>query len=636
MSPPESPVCTACSLDDQDDEDVNFSREYALTIIATTMFTFALLLEIWHIQPIVARLLFIGATIIAGREIIPRGLKGAARLHLDINFLMTFAAIAAIIIDAPAEGALVMLLFSIAELLEAKANYRVKTELASIAALQPNDVTIRKDGMEYPVPIDEVNVGEIITVRPGERVGLDGIVIEGTTQINEAPITGESVPVPKGPGDSVYAGTINQAGFIVVRVTKVSKDTVLSRIIELVEEAQKNKSRTESMVSRFSHKYTPIVVVASILLAVFSFLTGATAQQAVYRGLTLLVTSCPCAFAIAIPVSMVSSITGFAKGGVLVKGSKHIETLSRVSVAAFDKTGTLTEGRLQVGSICIHSNVDDAEILGVAASLEQKSEHPIAKALLEAAERRGIPLSDVDEFKVHPGMGITGAISGKVHRAGNLKLLSAEKVRIEIDDGHNCGDGSLVYVFSGDEHLGTISLSDVARRDSRSVVKQLHKMGIRTIMLTGDNQKIAEQVAAELGIQEVRAGLMPEDKVKAVEELAREGTVMMLGDGINDAPALARADVSVAMGAISSDAAIEAADVALMKDDISAVPRLITKAKKTMSVIRHNVAFALGAKGIVAVLAVIGIAPLWFAIAAGDMGVTFGVVANALRLAGKE
>ncbi|MHA1779869.1 MAG: heavy metal translocating P-type ATPase [Candidatus Thorarchaeota archaeon] len=635
MSQTETPVCTACGIDEPD-EDEDFTREYMLTSIALLLYGVALILDLLIKEHFLARVLFIIVTGIAGREIIPRGLKGAARIHLDINFLMTFAAISAIIIDAAAEGALVMLLFSIAELLESRANHRVKTEIASLAALQPHNVTLVKNGREYPVEVESVQINEIIAIRPGERIGLDGEIVEGTTHIDEATITGEAVPVSKGVGDQVFAGTINQAGYIRVRVTKSASDTVLSKIIELVEQAQKNKSRTETMISRFSHKYTPIVVTASLLLALFSFLAGATAQQAIYRGLTLLVTSCPCAFAIAIPVSMVSAITGFAKNGILVKGSRHIETLSKVTTVAFDKTGTLTEGRLQVQSICLHSEFDDNEILRVAASLEQRSEHPIAVAILTEAQARGIELANVEDFRVMPGMGVAGSISGTTHRAGNLKLLLTEKVHIKIKEGHHCGNGSLVYVFRGNDHLGTISLGDTTRSDSASTIKRLKDMGLKSIMVTGDNQQTAEEVASQLGIDDVRASLMPADKVRIVEELSKSETVMMLGDGINDAPALARADVSVAMGAASSDAAIEAADVALMKDDISRVPQLITKARRTMRIIRINVAFSLGAKGIVAILAVLGLVPLWFAIAAGDMGVTFIVVANALQLAGRD
>ncbi|MCF2137816.1 MAG: cation-translocating P-type ATPase [Candidatus Thorarchaeota archaeon] len=635
MSQTETPVCTVCGIDEEN-ENEDFTREYILTSIAVLLFGIALFLDLLLAEHLSAKIIFVAVTGIAGREIIPRGIRGAARIHLDINFLMTFAAISAIIIDAAAEGALVMLLFSIAELLESRANHRVKTEIASLAALQPHNVTLVKNGLEYPVAVESVQVDEIIVIRPGERIGLDGEIVDGTTHIDEATITGESVPVSKGTGDHVFAGTINQAGYIRVRVTKRASDTVLSKIIELVEQAQKNKSRTESMVSRFSHRYTPIVVAASLLLALFSFIAGATPQQALYRGLTLLVTSCPCAFAIAIPVSMVSAITGFAKNGILVKGSRHIETLSKVTTVAFDKTGTLTEGRLQVQNVCLHSEFDGDEILRVAASLEQRSEHPIAMAILAEAQVRGLELSDVDEFRVMPGMGVAGNISGTTHRAGNLKLLSTEKVRVAIKEGHHCGNGSLVYVFRGDRHLGTISLGDTTRRDSAATIKRLKDMGLRSIMVTGDNQQTAEEVASQLGIDEVRANLMPADKVRIVEELSKSGTVMMLGDGINDAPALARADVSVAMGAASSDAAIEAADVALMKDDISRVPQLVKKARRTMRIIRTNVAFSLGAKGIVAILAVLGLAPLWLAIAAGDMGVTFIVVANALRLAGRD
>ncbi|MHA1246471.1 MAG: heavy metal translocating P-type ATPase [Candidatus Thorarchaeota archaeon] len=632
MSQTEGFFCEYCAIEHSKGTEIDLRREYRLAVLSSITFVMAIVTEYLGLHPAVWTLMYVAVIAVAGRRIVPRGLRGAIHLHLDINFLMTFAAIAAIIIGAPAEGALVMLLFSIAELLEERADDRVKREIESIAKLQPHDVSVVTPDGEHRVHTEDVEVGAVIAVRPGERIGLDGVIVSGTTHVDEAPITGESVPVPKGPGEPVYAGTINQAGYIEVRVSRPAENTVLSRIIKMVKEAQENKSATESAVSKFSHKYTPAVVALSILIAAVSYVLGASPQAAVYRGLTLLVTSCPCAFAIAIPVSMVSSITGLAKQGVLVKGSRYIETVSKVTLVAFDKTGTLTKGSLRVRDVCVHSNLTSEDVLAIAASLEQKSEHPIAQALLWEARRRGLKLTDVSGFQVLPGMGVSGTISGVEHSAGNLRLLTARNIRLQIEEDHTCGRGSLVYVFRGNEHLGTISLSDTAKDESRDVIEQLKQMGIKTVMLTGDNPDSAHEIGLEVGITSIRADLMPEDKVTAVQQMATRDTVLMVGDGINDAPALAVADVSVAVGAVSTDAAIEAADIALMKDDLSLVPRLISKARRTMKTIRQNVTFALTTKMIVAGLAMLGVAPLWFAIAAGDLGVTFAVVANAFRL----
>ncbi len=629
----EGVYCTYCATLEDQEEEFNPRREYTLTAIASALLASAVVADFIIKNLLVAYTLYIGTMIVAGRAIIPKGFKGLLRVHLDINFLMTFAALASLIIGAPAEGATVLLLFSVAELLEDIANQRVRRELDAVISLRPHVATVIRDGRRYIVPVEEVAVGEIVAVRPGERISVDGVVVEGTTYVDESAITGESVPVPKQPGERVYAGTVNQAGYIEIKTTKSADESVVARIVSLVEEAQRHKSRTETTVARISHKYTPLVVAGSILLALFNFALGATPAQAVYRGLTLLVAGCPCAFAIAIPVSMVSSITGYAREGVLVKGSRHVETMARTEVVALDKTGTLTEGALSVSNICIHSDATPEEVLATAASLEQKSEHPIAQAILRKAEEKGVAISDVSDFQVVPGMGVAGTIRGVEYGAGNLRLIKQERVALQMPEDHECGDGSLVYVYRGDHHLGTIVLSDTERSDSPDVIAELKEMGIRVVMLTGDNRKTAEIVAERLGIDDVHAELLPEDKVNIVKKISQDHVVMMVGDGINDAPALAMADVSVAVAAATNDAAIEAADVALMRGDISLLPRMIQKARRTMGVIRHNVAIAIGAKAFVGLMAVFGLAPLWFAVAVGDMGVSFVVIANALRLA---
>jgi Cd2+/Zn2+-exporting ATPase len=549
---------------------------------------------------------------------------------------MSAASIGAMIIGAPAEGAAVMFLFFISMLLEERAEDQVKQEIQSLVELEPPTVTIKMKGAEACIPPTEVQVGDMLIVRPGSRIGLDGVVVAGSTSVNQAPITGESLPVTKVIGDQVYAGTINNEGYIEVEVTNESNDTVLSRIVTLVDEAKKKKAPTEKLISRFSKVYTPIMVTLTILLGIFSFIFGATLTDSIYRGLTLLVISCPCAFVVSIPVSMVSSIAGSARNGVLVKGGVHIEQLAKTDVVAFDKTGTLTEGELSVSDVCLHNDTTRSEILSAAASLEQKSEHPIARALVSAMETEGISVSETGEFMALPGKGVGGQIGNQHYLVGNRRLLDEEHIPLDTTMEHNCGIGTMVYVAQEREHLGTIILSDTLRPSAIDAVRELREMGIETIMLTGDSESVASSIASEIGIDRCRAELLPDEKVDTINEFEKSRSTVMVGDGINDAPALAAASVGIAMGAVASDAALETSDIALMDQDLTKIPSLIRKAKKTMSVVRQNIGLSISLKLLTGVLATLGLVNLWFAILIGDMGLTFAVIANALRLVRRE
>ncbi|MHA2115526.1 MAG: heavy metal translocating P-type ATPase, partial [Candidatus Thorarchaeota archaeon] len=553
-----------------------------------------------------------------------------------MHFLMSAASIGAMIIGAPAEGAAVMFLFFISMLLEERAEDQVKQEIQSLVELEPPTVTIKMKGAEACIPPTEVQVGDMLIVRPGSRIGLDGVVVAGSTSVNQAPITGESLPVTKVIGDQVYAGTINNEGYIEVEVTNESNDTVLSRIVTLVDEAKKKKAPTEKLISRFSKVYTPIMVTLTILLGIFSFIFGATLTDSIYRGLTLLVISCPCAFVVSIPVSMVSSIAGSARNGVLVKGGVHIEQLAKTDVVAFDKTGTLTEGELSVSDVCLHNDTTRSEILSAAASLEQKSEHPIARALVSAMETEGISVSETGEFMALPGKGVGGQIGNQHYLVGNRRLLDEEHIPLDTTMEHNCGIGTMVYVAQEREHLGTIILSDTLRPSAIDAVRELREMGIETIMLTGDSESVASSIASEIGIDRCRAELLPDEKVDTINEFEKSRSTVMVGDGINDAPALAAASVGIAMGAVASDAALETSDIALMDQDLTKIPSLIRKAKKTMSVVRQNIGLSISLKLLTGVLATLGLVNLWFAILIGDMGLTFAVIANALRLVRRE
>ncbi|MHA2041969.1 MAG: heavy metal translocating P-type ATPase [Candidatus Thorarchaeota archaeon] len=479
-------ACTHCAKHEEEDTKTSMTEKYVLAGFSSVTWVVAILVELlWQNQMIVYILSF-AAILMAGRWIIPRGLRGAAKIHLDINFLMTFAAFAALIIGAPLEGAAAMYLFFIANLLEDRASAQVLNDIQSLLELAPPMIALKTSSGLTEVPVESGQIGEVFVVKPGDRIGLDGIVVSGTTSVNQSPITGESVPVSKQVGDTVYAGTINVDGSVEIEVTHPSSETVLSRIVSLVDEARSKRSPTEKLVSRVSHRYTPMVVLASAAMAVVTFAFGFTLEDAIYRGLTLLVTSCPCAFVISIPVSMVSSIAGSARSGVLVKGSEYIEALSKSSVVAFDKTGTLTEGVLQVEYITQANGAAREEVLHIAGSLEQYSEHPISRAITQLAEIEKVTLAAVDSFQAIAGRGVTGEIAGELFVAGNRGLM--QEKGIDIPDMDNLKAGTNVFVAKNGTHVGTIRLMDSVRHTARRAIKELSTMGIRSVMLTGDNE----------------------------------------------------------------------------------------------------------------------------------------------------
>jgi Cd2+/Zn2+-exporting ATPase len=629
-------VCPYCAAEEERRKRVGFRIKYAIAIFSGIMLAIGLLLEYIQFGYFWIYAVFLASMLSAGRWVIPEGFRGAISLHLDMNFLMTFAAFGAVLIGAPAEGAAALFLFNIAELLEDKAAEKAKKEVQSLVELEPPSVFIKTPTGETCKNPDLVEVGEISIVRPGTRIGLDGIVVAGTSTVNQSPITGESLPIEKSIGDEVYAGTLNQEGYLEIEVTKTSNNSVLSKIIELVDEAKSNRAPTERFVSRFSHVYTPTVVFLSIILVVVSYFIGLGTIESIRRGLTLLVISCPCAFVISIPVSMVSSIAGNARNGILVKGGNHIEQMSTAKTVAFDKTGTLTRGELSVAGVCTHSALSEEEILAAAIGLEKRSEHPIAHALLTEARIRRIEGKETEEFTAVPGKGVIGQINGRTYLVGNKQLLNEHSIELDHLKSHSCGSGTMVYVVEEQKHLGTVVMSDTIRDESKGMIQSLHTMGIRTVMLTGDSQEAAEIVAEDLGFEEYESGLLPHEKVRAVERLRENGPVIMIGDGINDAPALAAADVGIAMGVMGSDVAIETSDVALMQDNLLKIPSLIKQSKKTMRIVKQNVLLSITVKLILAILAIFGLVSLWVAVGIGDMGLSLSVIINALRLVQRD
>jgi Cd2+/Zn2+-exporting ATPase len=553
---------------------------------------------------------------------------------LDINALMVIAVAGAVFLGEWEEAAMVVFLFAVAQWLESRSVERARAAIRSLLDLTPAEARISDDDGERMLPIARVVPGQRMLVRPGERLALDGTVLDGRSDVNQAPITGESVPVDKTPGDEVFAGTINGHGSLLVTVTRRGDDTTLARIIHLVEEAQARRAPIQQFIERFAAWYTPAVIVAAAAMVVVPALMGLPADTWIYRSLVVLVVSCPCALVISTPVSLVSALAGAARRGVLIKGGASLERLAGVSTVAFDKTGTLTRGEVSVGAAEPLDGIESRELLRLAAAVEQQSEHPIAQAIVAAAEKDGVRLPLAANVRALPGLGVEGDVEGHRILCAAPRYfdgaLSSEGVA--LSQRLTTAGWSPVVVTRNRQPIGVIGVSDRERDDAAAAVAELRRHGVtRVAMLTGDTAPSARAVAARVGVDDVRAELLPADKVDAVATLRRAGAVAMIGDGINDAPALAAADVGIVMGAIGSDAAIETADVALMTDDLSKVSWTIRLSRATLRNVRTNVAIALGLKAAFVVAAAAGVATLWMAVLA-DTGASVIVLANALRL----
>jgi Cd2+/Zn2+-exporting ATPase len=577
------------------------------------------------------------SAVAGGWFIAPRGLRAARNGVLDMNFLMTIAAIGAVAIGEWREGASAMFLFSLAQMLEAYSMDRARAAIKALMNLSPPEATVRRNGREETVPVDRVSVGEIIVVRPGQRLPLDGTIISGHSAVNQAPITGESIPVDKDPGSEVFAGSINVQGLLEIRVTKLVEDTTLAHIIHAVEEAQATRAPSQNFVDRFSRIYTPTVVALAVLMFLVPPLAGFGAWSTwFYRALTMLVIACPCALVISTPVSIVSGLAGAARGGVLIKGGLHLENAGKVTTFAFDKTGTLTMGRPVVADVIPLGLQDANAVLTLASALEQGSEHPLAQAIVREAEHRGLTIPSVADFEALPGRGIRGRVNGQMLHLGNERLChemgACNSESEAVLHAAELQGQTAVLLFSDSQPLGLVALADEIRPEAAVALRSLRWAGIRRIiMLTGDNVETAEAVSQRLGIDDLRAELMPEEKVDIVRQLEASGQrVAFVGDGVNDAPAMAAATVGIAMGTAGTDVALEAADIALMSDDLSHLPFAIAISRKTSAIIRQNIVFSISIKAVFIVLALIGWATLWMAVAA-DMGASLAVIINGLR-----
>ena len=591
-----------------------------------------------HEVPLVSRWLYLAGVITGAWYVAPRAWIALRRLRPDMNLLMTIAVIGAVAIGEWFEAATVSFLFALSLALESWSIGRAKRAVEALLEIAPPSVRILRGGTEREVPPAEAAVGEHFLVRPGERIALDGSVIRGDSEVNQAPITGESLPVSKEPGSQVFAGTVNGNGVLEVEVTRLAGETTLAQIIRMVGEAQRRRAPSEQWVDRFAHYYTPIVFALAVLVAMVPPLALAVAfGEWVYRALVLLVIGCPCALVISTPVSIVAGLAAAARHGVLVKGGVHMETPARLKAIALDKTGTLTRGSPAVVDVLPMNDHTEKEFLEIAAAIESHSDHPLAHAITMHARERGIAVREPRDLQTVQGEGITASVDGRRYWLGSHRYL--EERGQETPEVHArletfAQSGKTVVVVGTDDHVcGLISLADTVRPESAAAVEALHQAGIEhVIMLTGDNRGTAEAIARETGVDEVRAELLPQEKVLIVEELVRRyGKVAMVGDGINDAPALGRATLGIAMGGGGTDAAIEAGHVALMSDDISKLPWLVWHSRKTLTIIRQNIGLSLAVKLLFAVLTALGYASLWAAIAA-DMGVSLVVIANALRL----
>lgn len=589
--------------------------------------------------PLVAVILYVTGIVSGGWYVAPRALAAVLRLRPDMNLLMAIAVVGAAAIGEWFEAATVTFLFAFSLALESWSVNRARRAVEALMAIAPPTARLlAPDGSTKEVNAADVTVGALILIKPGDRIPLDGTVRRGTSQVNQAPITGESMPVDKAPPAEVFAGTVNGDGALEVEVTRLVGETTLAQIIRMVEEAQSRRAPSEQWVDRFARVYTPVILGVAILIAVVPpLLFGGDSGEWFYRALVLLVIGCPCALVISTPVSIVASLAAAAKAGVLVKGGTFIEAPAKLRAVALDKTGTLTAGTPQVVEVKPLENHTELELLKAMGAIEAHSDHPLARAIVLHVQAKGIAWSAASEVQSVQGRGVTAAIDGKRYWLGSHRYL--EELKQETPELHEqiealSSAGRTVVVMGTDDHVcGFITLADAVRPESAAAIRELHALGVEhVVMLTGDNKPTAERVAREVGIDEVRAELLPADKVAAVEDLVRRFTfVAMIGDGVNDAPAMGRATIGMAMGAVGSDAAIEAADVALMSDDLSRLPWLIKHSRRTMGIIRQNVVLSLGVKAVFVVLTFGGFASLWSAIAA-DMGVSLLVIANALRL----
>jgi Zn2+/Cd2+-exporting ATPase len=604
-------------------EKEGFWKQYGMLVLAFLFLTSGYLFD--------ENLLFAASILVGGFPLFRIGLKNLFRLDFDMKTLMTIAIIGAAIIGEWQEGAVVVILFAISEVLEGYSMDKARASIRSLMELTPAEALVIRDDKELILKSEDIEINDIMLVKPGQRIAMDGVIIEGNSSVNQAAITGESVPIEKYLNDEVFAGTLNEEGYLKVRVTKLSDDTTIAKIIHLVEEAQGERAPSQRFVDQFAKYYTPVIIAIAALVAVMPPLfLGAEWSEWIYQGLAVLVVGCPCALVISTPVSIVTAIGSAARNGVLVKGGSFLEESGALKAIAFDKTGTLTKGTPTVTDFINYSG--DEKLFAKIAALESKSQHPLASAIIKNTKDYHDIV--VEQFTSITGKGLQGQIYGNFYQVGNQRLFDSipHEIQAQISTLQNQGKTVMIAGTNG-EIIALIAVADEVRDSSSHVIKRLHQMGIQqTILLTGDNQATAAAIGGHVGVTRIEAELLPEEKLAFIKDLKQQfGRVAMVGDGVNDAPALASATVGIAMGGVGTDTALETADIALMNDDLTKLPFTIKLSRKTLKIIKQNIVLSIGVKLIALLLVVPGWLTLWIAIFA-DMGVTLLVTLNGLRL----
>ncbi len=626
------------------DEKVPFWKNKAMIRIAlaSVLVLVGWLLSLNTEEENVVPLLFYGsAMVIGGYGLFFKGLRNLVRFRFDMNTLMTVAIIGAAVIGEWSEGAIVVLLFAISEALEAYSMDKARNSIRDLMDIAPKEALIRRGNEEMTVSVDDIQIDDIMIVKPGQKLAMDGLVVKGTSTINQAAITGESIPVSKSKDDEVFAGTLNDEGLLEVRVTKRVEDTTIAKIIHLVEEAQAERAPSQAFVDRFAKYYTPAVIIAAFLIAIIPpLLFNGGWSEWIYTGLAVLVVGCPCALVISTPVSIVTAIGNSARNGVLIKGGVYLEEAGELSAIAFDKTGTLTKGVPEVTDLIYLEEDKNRDLLGIAAAIEKGSQHPLAAAIVQKAEDEQLDINSwsIDEFHSLTGKGVQAKLNEATYYVGSPKLFNEllssglnSEVSSKVETIQKQGK-TVMGLGTKEKILLLIAVADPIRESSREIIEKLHQLGIReTIMLTGDNENTAQAIGKQLGISKVNADLLPEDKLNAIKELKEQHKVAMIGDGVNDAPALATANLGIAMGGAGTDTALETADIALMADDLDKLPFTVKLSRKALQIIKQNISFSLIVKAVALLLIIPGWLTLWIAILA-DMGATLLVTLNGLRL----
>ena len=579
------------------------------------------------------------AIVIGGYTLFIQGFKNLSKFKFDMKTLMTIAIIGAAAIGQWGEGAMVVILFAISEALERYSVDKARQSIESLMDIAPKEAVIRRNNEEIKVHVEDILVGDIMIVKPGQKLAMDGRVVKGISTLNQAAITGESVPVTKTLEDEVFAGTLNEEGLLEVEVTKKVEDTTIAKIIHLVEEAQAERAPSQAFVDRFAQYYTPLIVVLALLIAVVPPLLFSAAWSTwVYQGLAVLVVGCPCALVVSTPVAVVTAIGNAANNGVLIKGGIHLEEAGALKAIAFDKTGTLTKGVPAVTDIVTYSG-NENDLLTITAAIEKGSQHPLASALMREAESKGLDFDKlvVEDFQSITGKGVKAKVNNEMYYVGSPKIFEEIHGVLESNQKRQINDieaqGKTVMVLGNEEEiLSLIAVADEIRETSKAVINQLNKIGIETVMLTGDNERTAREIGKQVGVSDIKASLLPEDKLNFIKELrGKHKKVGMVGDGVNDAPALAASTVGVAMGGAGTDTALETADIALMSEDLNQLPYTIKLSRKAVTIIKQNITFSLAIKLLALLLVIPGWLTLWIAIFA-DMGATLLVTLNSLRL----